>query len=114
MAKKKRKPDQKHKNHQTHSARQDAQRAYEILVKNIFKEQVRSMKSRRKEDPEVYDGLDYDTDRQNRRMQATVALLDEVKSRAGDICPDIPGVFSMTDEWAEINAFPIPAYDHEE
>ena len=114
MAKKKRKPDQKHKNHQTHSARQDAQRAYEILVKNIFKEQVRNMKSRRQEDPEVYDGLDYDTDRQNRRMQAIMALLDEVKSRAGNVCPDIPGVFSMDDEWAEINAFPIPAYDYEE
>ena len=30
------------------------------------------------------------------------------------MCPDIPGVFSMTDEWAEINAFPILAYDYEE
>lgn len=114
MAKKKRKPEQKHKNNQTHSGKQDHQKPYEILIKNIFKEQIRSMRARRQEAPEVYDGLDYDSARQKRRIQAIIALLDEVKSRAGNVCPDIPGVLSMDDEWAEINAFPIPAYDYEE
>ena len=60
------------------------------------------------------EGLDYDPVRQRRRIQATLATMEEVKSKVQDICPDVPDIYSTEEEWIEINAFPSPAYDFEE
>ena len=115
MAKKKRKPDKnKSKVSQTHSVKSNYEISYQDLIRKKFKERIRYVKSKNIPDPEVYDGLDYDASYQKRRMLAITRLLDSVRVQTEGICEDIPEVFSLKEEWADINTFPIPAYDFEE
>lgn len=115
MAKKKRKTDKKKPyTHQTHSEHHGAEKRYEDIIRRKFKDSIRNLKSKILPDPEVYDGLDYDAAHQKRRIQAIIRMLQSVKDQANGICDDIPGIFSIDEEWADINTFPIPAYDFEE
>lgn len=115
MAKKKRKPDKnKQRIRQTRTEAGISRNSYDELVRQKFKQSIRNLKSRNLPEPEVYDGLDFDSNRQKRRVQAISRMLDTVKERIKEICPDVPGHFSIEEEWAEINSFPIPAYDFEE
>lgn len=115
MAKKKRKPDKnKQRSHQTHLESPSLHKSYENLIRQKFKTSIRNVKSQNMPEPKVYDGLDYDASRQNRRMQAISRMLNTVKERFAPLCEDVPGCFSIEEEWADINSFPIPAYDFEE
>ena len=115
MAKKKRKPEKnKQRTNQTHSESRKNLNSYENLIRQQFKISIRNVKARNLPEPEVYDGLDFDSDRQKRRIQAISRMLDCVKERVKGICDDVPGHFSIEEEWAEINSFPMPAYDFEE
>lgn len=115
MAKKKRKPDKnKQRSHQTHLESPSLHKSYENLIRQKFKTSIRNVKSHNMPEPKVYNGLDYDASRQNRRMQAISRMLNTVKERFAPLCEDVPGYFSIEEEWADINSFPIPAYDFEE
>lgn len=115
MAKKKRKLDKKKQNtHQTHFDNHGAEKRYEDIIRRKFKDSIRNIKSMELPDPEVYDGLDYDAAHQKRRIQAIERMLQSVKDQVNGICNDVPGIFSIDEEWADINTFPIPAYDFEE
>ena len=115
MAKKKRKPDKKKQHtHQTYYEYHGADKRYEDLIRRKFKDSIRNLKSRMLPDPEVYDGLDYDAAHQKRRIQAIIRMLQSVKDQVKGICDDVPGIFTVDEEWADINTFPIPAYDFEE
>lgn len=62
----------------------------------------------------VYEGLDFDIIRSKRRIQAVTALADEVRARFSGICPDVPGCFSILEDWVGMNAYPYSAYDYVE
>lgn len=54
---------------------------------------------------------DWDSTRFYRRISAAISTFDEVKQRFSDICPNIPGHFSLETDWYMINADPGPCYD---
>ncbi len=114
MAKKKRKPDNHKKSHQTHSGKEKAGIDFESQAKKQFKQRLRDLRSGGHIDPEMFEGLDYDSTRQKRRIQAMSAMLEEVKTRVRDVCPEVPFVFDIATEWIEINLYPAAAYDYEE
>lgn len=62
----------------------------------------------------VYEGLDFDTMRLKRRVEAVTAVSKEVKTRFSNLCPDIPGRFSILEDWVGMNAYPYSAYDYVE
>lgn len=49
-----------------------------------------------------------------RRTEAILALVDEVREHSKELCPDIPGVFSVDKEWIAWNATPVNRYELEE
>lgn len=115
MAKKKRK---QHKQPSTvtavPSATSEGLKSIQSYAQAAYRERARVIKSDSTLTGDLKDGLDYDQIRQKRRIQASLATMDEVKSRVQKLCPDVPGIYSTEEEWIEINAFPSPAYDFEE
>ena len=59
-------------------------------------------------------GLDFDTVRMKRRVAATLATLDELTKQVPDITVEVPGIFHLAEDWAQLNAIAAPAYDCEE
>lgn len=58
--------------------------------------------------------MDFDTVRMKRRVSATLATLDEVTKQMSGIPEEVPGLFHLAEDWAEINAVATPGYDWEE
>lgn len=75
---------------------------------------MRTARSKHMNDWRLMEGLDYGSDYRDRRTEAIIGLFDTVKSKVRDFCPNAGQVFSLKEEWAEINTFPNPAYDYEE
>ena len=115
MAKKKRKQNkQSSPAKATPSAISGGNRYMEDYAKAAYRERARVIKHDESLTGDLREGLDYDPVRQRRRIQATLATMEELKSKVQDICPDVPNIYSTEEEWIEINAFPSPAYDFEE
>lgn len=60
----------------------------------------------------VYEGLDFDAIRAKRRITSIIHCAEEVQHRFSSICPDIPNVFSIEEDWVTMNSFPVSAFDH--
>lgn len=60
------------------------------------------------------DGLDFDEARSNRRITATIGIMDAVKELVASVCPDIPEVFLFEEEWLFQNLILLPGYDYNE
>lgn len=86
----------------------------EFRVRDSYRERTKTIRHDVSLTPDIREGLDYDPIRQKRRIQATIATMEEVKRRVQHLCPDVPDIYSTEEEWIEINAFPSPAYDFEE
>lgn len=83
-------------------------------ARKLYRERVRSLNSRNKQNPLIREGLDYDELRAKRRMAASAALLDEVAAVAKPICPDVPEVMDFEYEWMAQNIGARPAFDWNE
>lgn len=83
-------------------------------ARKLYRERVRSLNSRNKQNPLIREGLDYDELRAKRRMAASAALLDEVAAVAKPICPDVPDVMDFEYEWMAQNIGARPAFDWNE
>lgn len=59
-------------------------------------------------------GMDFDTIRLKRRVAATLATLDELTKQVPDITEEVPEIFYLAEDWAQLNAIAAPAYDCEE
>ena len=59
-------------------------------------------------------GMDFDTVRMKRRVAATLATLDELTKQVPDIAEEVPEIFHLAEDWAQLNAIAAPAYDCEE
>lgn len=57
---------------------------------------------------------DLDSNRTKRRIKAAAAYAAKVREQVQDICPDIPNLFYIEEEWAHINSLPITTYDTQE
>ena len=57
---------------------------------------------------------DMDPNRAKRRMKAVQAYAARVRELVQDICPDVPDVFYIEEEWALVNSLPITTYDAQE
>ena len=115
MAKKKRKQNKQSSTAKAvPTASSGGNRYMEVCAKSAYQERARLIKCDETLTGDLREGLDYDPVRRRRRIQATLATMEEVNSRVQSICPDVPDIYYTEEEWIEINAFPSPAYDFEE
>ena len=114
MAKKKRKPVNHKQSHHTHSSNISQVESLEARAKQSFKEQIRNAKENENIDKSLYEALDYDSVRQKRRIMAVLGTLEQVKSLVGEHKIKNPEVFTVENEWIDINAYPLAGYDLEE
>lgn len=59
-------------------------------------------------------GMDFDSVRLKRRVAATLATLEELANQVPDIAEEVPEIFHLAEDWAQLNAIAAPAYDCEE
>lgn len=83
-------------------------------ARSVFRERSNQFQKNGDSISVVYEGLDFDTLRLKRRVEAVTAVSEEVKARFSDLCPDIPGIFSILEDWVGMNAYPYSAYDYVE
>lgn len=115
MAKKKRKPvNHKNSNYQKATREDGTLRAFENLVKESFRQQVKHAKQNLSIDAALFDGLDYGNAFRRRRNQAICATLDKVREINLDIASAVDEKYYVEKEWISVNTMAIPAYDYEE
>lgn len=114
MAKKKRKPVNHKQSQRAHLSKMSSTDVFAAQAKECFKEQIRNTKKNENVDSSLFEALDYDPVRQKRRIQAVLGTLEKVKSLVGDHKIKSPEIFTVENEWIEINAYPIAGYDLEE
>lgn len=87
---------------------------YEETVRRIYQLCLREVKKNLPESERIFESMDYDHTRMKRRMEATLWSMEELHQRITSVCPDIPGMPTAAECWAESNAIPSSAYDLEE
>jgi hypothetical protein len=82
------------------------------FANRVFKERAGRFQKKGTAIDSVYEGLDLDAIRIKRRVSSVLSVVEEVKSCCGNICPDIPGRFSLAEDWVLMNTCPVSAFDH--
>lgn len=95
------------------TGKEDA-RQMEAVIKQEFSLSLRHLRSLEKKFPNLIARKDMDSLFSKRRIQAAIALAPRIKELAEDICPDIPDLFSIYEDWGRINALPVKSYDEQE
>lgn len=115
MAKKKNKPSNQHaaKKELTPGAAPKPKKI-EDFARSIYQERSNQFQRTGTSISEVFEGLDFSHFHVKRRIASSLGLLEEIQNRFQDICPDIPGRFSLAEDWVTVNAYPISAYDYVE
>lgn len=113
MAKKKQKRT-KPNGSDTNAAKNNTERKYNDYAQAVFRERCTQFPKNGTRMGAVYEGLDFDSVRAKRRISAAVTLTDEIQERFSGICPDRPDKFSLAEDWIEMNAYPVSAYDYVE
>ena len=112
MAKKKNKKQMPSKKETTVTSVDSATKKVLDKARKISRIYTKKVNASRSNDPHHREGLDYDPIRLNRRITASVNFVDEVKNRLSDLCPDIPDIFYLEDDWLEQNLLPVPSFDY--
>ena len=89
-------------------------RKLEAMIKKTFSASVDNLRRMEKEKPGMVAAMDMDTQRCKRRVQAAAAYAPRIRELVQDICPDVPDLFSIEEEWAYINSLPTTSYDQQE
>lgn len=84
------------------------------LVQQCYNFCHKQVNRRLQKSSRLLDGMDFDPIRLKRRINATIDSMDEVYRKVAGICEDVPDLFSVAEEWSNINAMGAPAYDCEE
>lgn len=112
MAKKKHKQQKRKTNG---SALKSGQKTnWEAEARSVFHDKIKRYARDRVEIPDVYEGMDYEPQMLKRRIAAIAASVQDIKERFALICPERPTVFSIEEDWVEVNSYPNPSYDYEE
>ena len=110
MTKKKKKQQRK----STKEYEQSSNAKQKEIVQQAYYASQKLANKRLQKTSKLLDGNDCDPIRLKRRINATLASLDELYSKIADICVDVPDYFSITEEWAQLNAMGTQGYDCEE
>lgn len=86
----------------------------QTFAQKVFKQRAIQFQKQGSEVDAIYEGLDFDPIRMKRRISSVLSVVDEVVSRYSDICPDVPAIFSLAEDWVTMNSYPVSAYDHVE
>lgn len=89
-------------------------RRLESMIKRIFSRSAENLRGVEKEKPGLTLAMDMDPQRCRRRARAAVAYAPKIRELVQDFCPDIPGLFSIEEDWAYINSLPTTSYDLQE
>ena len=89
-------------------------RNLEAMIKKTFSASVDNLRRMEKEKPGMVAAMDMDTQRCKRRVQAAAAYAPRIREQVQNICPDVPDLFSIEEEWAYINSLPTTSYDQQE
>ena len=112
MAKKKRKPVHKeNKEKRAHFGRMPNEDARVQQAKLYFKKNKQVARENKNIDKVMFEGLDYDHDRQKRRIEAIFNTLPMVKELVSEVVEEYPEVFTVDTDWIELNTYPTPGYD---
>lgn len=112
MAKKKHKQQKRKPNG---SALKSGQKInWEAEARSVFNYKIKQYARDKVEIPDVYEGMDYEPQMLKRRIAAIAASVQDIKERFAPICPERTRVFSIEEDWIEINSYPNPSYDYEE
>ena len=115
MAKKKNKPSNQHAaKKETTPGVAPKPKKIEDFARSIYQERSNQFQRTGTSISEIFEGLDFSHFHVKRRIASSLGLLEEIQNRFQDICPDIPGRFSLAEDWVTVNAYPISAYDHVE
>jgi len=83
-------------------------------TRKAFQFSLDNVRKMEKDHPNILIQMDLDSPRAKRRSKAVCTYAERVREMVKEFCPDIPDVFSISTEWAHINAMPITTYDHQE
>lgn len=86
-------------------------RQLERMIRKTFSQSVENLHRMEKDRPNLTVAMDMDAHRCKRRVQATITYVPRIRELVKDICPNIPDLFSVEEEWAYINALPTASYD---
>lgn len=112
MAKKKHKQQKRRPNGSALKLGQ--KRNWEAEARSAFNTKIKHYSRDKKEMPELYEGMDYDSLMIKRRIAAITASIPTIKERFEPLCPEKPTVFCIEEDWIEVNSYPNPSYDYEE
>ena len=88
--------------------------ALETKVRQFFKGHIRDIKSNEGLDKKLYDGLDFDPVRRKRRTQAIIGTLPKVQTLLSGAVREYPELFTLENDWIDINTLPMTGYDIQE
>ncbi|MGN1154860.1 MAG: hypothetical protein ACI4TK_01645 [Agathobacter sp.] len=115
MAKKKRKAKNQHAaSKKPNAGHQEKGKKIEDFARAAFQKRSNQFQGSGTGIREVFEGLDFDHVHVKRRIRSSLSMIGEVTKRFGAICPDVPGQFSLAEDWITVNAYPISAYDYVE
>ena len=86
----------------------------EAMIRKTFAGSRENLRRLEASHPNVTARTDFDTRRMKRRVKAAAAYAAKVRELVRDLCPDIPELFYIEEEWAHINSLPITTYDAQE
>ena len=89
-------------------------RRLEQMIRRYFSDSVGKLRTMEERKPGLVTAMDLDSHRSKRRSQAAITYAPRIRELAQDVCPDIPDVFSIEEEWAYVNSLPVASYDMQE
>lgn len=92
----------------------EAEKQIEQIIKKEFSHSLSNLRRLEKNRPNFVAYKDMDSHFYKRRVRAAISTAPRIVELAQGICPDIPGLFSIVEDWARINAFPVKSYDAQE
>ena len=81
------------------------------MVNDSYSQVAKKMKTANHRGHRFYFMLDFDKPRLKRRIDATLVSYPRLFEVAASVCPSIPEVFSLEEDWAIANATPLPSLD---
>ncbi len=84
------------------------------MVNENYSKISKKMKTVRHNNEAFYELLDFDKPRVKRRVAATIASCGTLREKISAICPDIPNVFYLEQDWAIANSTPITSIEIQE
>ena len=89
-------------------------RQLEAMIRRTFRESAERTRKLTRNRTGAPLQTDMEPVRVKRRSAAVLGTMAKVRELAEPVCPQLPGVFSIEEEWAYVNSIPITSYDEQE